>query len=166
MNIIVLDFETFFSDDYTLSKMTTEAYVRDQRFEAMGVGVKTPTYTIFASGADINRQLDTMDWSLPVLCHHAAFDGLILSHHYDIRPAQFLDTYSMAQYVFGPGQSKGLGALAARFGLAPKTMPYDLVRGRHWADLSAPERQLVADGCLQDVTLTHRIFELMMTGDY
>ena len=35
MNLAVLDFETLFGDDYTLSKMSTEAYIRDPRFEAL-----------------------------------------------------------------------------------------------------------------------------------
>jgi len=29
--IVTLDFETFFSQDYSLTKLTTEAYVRDPR---------------------------------------------------------------------------------------------------------------------------------------
>ena len=40
MNIVTLDFESHYSDDYTLSKMTTESYIRDSRFEALGVAVR------------------------------------------------------------------------------------------------------------------------------
>ena len=40
MNILTLDFETYFDDEYTLKKLTTEHYVRDARFEALGCGVK------------------------------------------------------------------------------------------------------------------------------
>ena len=39
MNIVTLDFETYWDADYILSKMTTEAYVRDPRFEVHGVGI-------------------------------------------------------------------------------------------------------------------------------
>jgi hypothetical protein len=39
MQIVTLDFETFYDRDYSLSKMTTEAYVRDPQFEAIGVSV-------------------------------------------------------------------------------------------------------------------------------
>lgn len=38
MNILTLDFETYFDDDYTLRKLTTEAYVRGPRFEVHGCG--------------------------------------------------------------------------------------------------------------------------------
>ena len=40
MDLVTLDFETFYDKDFSLRKMTTEAYVRDPRFEVIGVGVK------------------------------------------------------------------------------------------------------------------------------
>jgi hypothetical protein len=168
MDIITLDFETYFSDDYTLSNMTTEAYIRDPRFEVHGCAFRWPEgWAEWISGDDLPDLFSSSDYSDgAVLCHHTAFDGLILTHHYGVKPGRWLDTYSMAQYLFGPGQSKSLGGLAERFGLAPKTMPYDLVRGRHWASLSILDRQAVAAGCLRDVELTWTIFNRMMTGDY
>ena len=33
MDVITVDFESFYDKDYSLSKMTTEAYVNDKRFE-------------------------------------------------------------------------------------------------------------------------------------
>ncbi len=39
MDIVTIDMETYYDKDYSLSKMTTEAYVRDPRFEVIGVGV-------------------------------------------------------------------------------------------------------------------------------
>ena len=43
MRIITIDFETYYSREYSLSKMTTESYIRDPRFEVIGVG--TVSYT-------------------------------------------------------------------------------------------------------------------------
>ena len=40
MRVITIDFETYYSREYSLSKMTTEAYIRDPRFEVIGVGIK------------------------------------------------------------------------------------------------------------------------------
>ena len=40
MDIVVLDFETYYDREYSLSKITTEEYVRDSRFETIGVGIK------------------------------------------------------------------------------------------------------------------------------
>ena len=40
MNIITIDFETYYASDYSLTKTTTEEYVRDDKFEVIGVAVK------------------------------------------------------------------------------------------------------------------------------
>lgn len=33
MNLIALDFETFYDKDFSLSKLTTEEYIRDDRLK-------------------------------------------------------------------------------------------------------------------------------------
>jgi len=164
VNILTIDFETFFTEDYSLSKQTTESYVRDPRFEAHGVGLREPDGRLLWIA---RPELSDIDWeNSAVLCHHAAFDGLILSHHYGIIPRRWLDTYSMAQFLFGPEQSKSLGALARRFGLADKSVPYDKVKGLHYADMDRETQRELADGCLHDCELTYSIFTKMMSGDY
>jgi len=37
MNLLAIDFETYYAKDYSLSKLTTEEYIRDPRFEVIGV---------------------------------------------------------------------------------------------------------------------------------
>ena len=168
MNIITADWETLFSDDYTLSKQTTESYVRDPRFEAHGLGVRTHEgQLIWIAQPDKRTLVDAFDWdNSAVLCHHANFDGLIFSHHYGITPGRWLCTYSMAQFIFGPEQSKSLGALAKRFDLPEKSVPYDLVKGKHYADMDRETQRALADGCLRDCEITYSLFTRMMSGDY
>ena len=38
--LITVDFETYYDREFSLSKLTTEAYVRDDLFEVIGVAVK------------------------------------------------------------------------------------------------------------------------------
>lgn len=166
MNILCLDFETFFTDDYSLSKQTTESYVRDPRFEAHGVGLRFPNGQLVWC-AQPERLAVAIDWEdTTVLCHHANFDGLILSHHYGVIPDRWLDTYSMAQFLFGAEQSKSLGALASRFGLSPKNVPYDKVKGLHYSEMDKATQRELANGCLHDCELTFSIFSKMMSGQY
>ena len=40
MDLITIDFETYYDQEYSLSKLTTEEYVRDTRFEVIGVAIK------------------------------------------------------------------------------------------------------------------------------
>ena len=106
MDIITLDFETFYGPGYTLSSMTTEDYVRDPRFDTMLVSVKFGKgYTKWFSGTvkqtgDWLRQFDIPNNAL--LCHNMSFDGLILQHHYGIVPKLYLDTRLMGQAIVKP----------------------------------------------------------------
>jgi DNA polymerase len=166
MELICLDFETFYSADYTLSKMTTEAYVRDPRFEALCLGFARPDG---AQGhvpqENLRDFLGAIDWAnTAVVAHHAQFDGLIFSHYFGVRPAYWFDTLSMARQVHGNHLSVSLASLAAHYGLAPKSVPYDLFKGKRWADLDPYTRQLLGDGAAHDCALTMQIFgELMKT---
>ena len=161
MQILTLDFETYFDDDYSLSKMTTESYVRDPRFEAHGVGIREPDGRLLWIA---RPELSDIDWeNSAVLCHHAAFDGLILSHHFGIIPVRWLDTMSMAAYLW-PSKRKSLSEVARRMGLPEKQEPY--MKGVHYADMSHEQQRELADACLQHCELTYSIFTKMMSGDY
>lgn len=169
MNIITLDFETYFNDDYTLSKMTTEQYVRDPRFEALGVGVRWTTFydplyvmNVWFDQSQLVEEFAKVDWSdTAVLCHHAHFDGLILSHHYGIKPAFWLDTLSMARMVLGTHERLGLDKLCQRYGIKGKTIDYSAqtgFKGWHWRDMPQPIRDNLSNGCLDDLGATWRLF--------
>jgi DNA polymerase len=162
MDIITLDFETFFDSDYTLSKLSTEAYVRDSRFAALGCGVRWPDGKLAwygqASLPELREKLALAFVDCACLCHHSNFDGLILSHHFGLRPKYWLDTLSMARQVIGNHLPKGLDALAGHFGLPRKNVPYALFKGRRWDELPPADRSAIAGGCVRDVELTWTIF--------
>ena len=40
MDLITIDFETYYSNELGFKKQTTEEYIRDPRFEVIGVAVK------------------------------------------------------------------------------------------------------------------------------
>lgn len=161
MQIITLDAETYFDDEYTLKKYTTEHYCRSEKFECHGWGVRLPDgQKEWLRGNSWRAFIDDWTWSqTAVLAHHAQFDLFILNHHYGIRPALILDTLSMARQVLGTHVSASLGSLADHYGLAAKNVPYNLFRGKHWHQLSEAEQRMVAEGCLHDCDLTFDIFQ-------
>ena len=81
MKIITLDFETYYDRIFTLSKLTTEEYIRDERFETIGVSVQeddsSASSSTWFSGSPKETQefLEQFDWenSLTV-AHNAMFD--------------------------------------------------------------------------------------------
>jgi len=163
---VCLDFETFYDTKggYTLRKMTTESYVRDPRFEAHGAAIYAPQWIgsrpVWYPGPALPGLFAAFPWGqITLLCHHAHFDGLILAHHYGIKPKLWLDTLPMARLLLGNHLRVGLDALAAHFGLDAKTVPYEAFDGRHWHELPSAVRDQVAAGACHDVELTMDIFK-------
>lgn len=165
MNIVTLDFETYFDADYSVTKMTTEAYVRDPRFEVHGLGIRWPDGSrTWMDAIECRRWLPAFqDQGFAFLCHHAHFDGLILSHHFGIRPRYWLDTLSMARLILGNHLPASLASLAEHFRLPAKNVPYNLFKGKHWHELDEATQQAVAVGCLHDVELTWQLFNMLAT---
>ena len=124
MDLITLDFETYYDRDYSLSKLTTEAYVRDSRFEVVGVGIKfNGEETEWASGTHekIKDYLKSFDWqNAMLLCHNTVFDGAILNWLFDIRPRVYTDTMCIARAVHGVETSASLKAVSEKYGVGVK----------------------------------------------
>ena len=122
MSIITIDFETYYDNDFSLKKMTTEEYINDPRFEVIGVGVKVDDQeSVWYSGEEVLYVLANLDWSdHAVLCHNTLFDGAILAWEYGIKPGMWFDTLSMARAIHGVDAGGSLKALAERYQLGEK----------------------------------------------
>jgi DNA polymerase len=164
MDIVTLDFETYWAQDYTLSKMTTEAYVRDPRFEPIMVGIKVNQAEPFWVPRDsIRMHLDSLELHRrAVLMHHAHFDGLILSHHYGIRPKLFLDTLGMGRALHGANGRLSLEKLAERYAIGVKGKEVHNVKGMRFADFSQQALARYGLYCCMDVELTYKLMLCMI----
>lgn len=144
MDIIGLDWETFYDTDYTLSKMTTEAYVRDKRFEPILVSVKINDGKAFWIFPERFEQFakDELDLANTAFCaHHAHFDGLICSHHFGVKPALWIDTLSMSRVIHGAKAGNSLEKLLIRHGLREKGNYVTFAKGKHRKDFTGAETQ-------------------------
>ena len=169
MEIITIDWETYYSKDYSLTKLTTEEYIRDSRFEAIMLGVRMPDgelRLIEGTYEEIQYKLGAIDWSqYAVLAHKTMFDGAILAWQFGIKPAVWLDTLSMARAMFGI-KGNSLSALAQRYNLDEKGTYVVNMMGKRRADMSDAEFAQYAQYCLKDVELCHQLFTLMSEGWY
>lgn len=161
MKFVVFDAETFYSDDFTLSKMSTEAYIRDKRFEAHGAAIKWQA-DIPARWYD-ERQLRYVlkehDWSDTFLiAWHQQFDGLILTHHYDVHPKMWGCPMSMARMIHGSSQSVSLDNIRKLYNMPLKTTPYNLFKGKHWNEMTPDVQDQVARGCEDEVESVWQLF--------
>ena len=166
MDIVTIDFETYYSDDYSLSKMTTEAYIRDPRFEIIGVGVKVNDYPAdWYSGDNVGRFLKSLIYhDKAILCHNTAFDGAILSWIFNIRPKLWLDTLSMARPLHNIMVGGSLAALASYYKLGEKGNEVTAAKGKRRADFTPQEMQAYGGYCVNDVELTKKLFDVMAKG--
>jgi DNA polymerase len=164
MNIVTIDFETYYDREFSLSKMTTEEYVRDDRFEVIGMGLKL--YGVPAAyfvPKDIPEVLASIDWSTTaVLCHNTMFDGAILSWKYGINPKVWLDTLCMARAIHGVDAGGSLKALAERYKLGVKGNEVVNALGKRFADFDASALASYAAYCCNDVELTYDLFNVLV----
>lgn len=163
MSLVVLDFETFYSKDFSLSKMTTESYIRDPRFEVIGVSVKIDSGGIRWITENIGEELKALHLEdHQVLCHNTAFDGAILSWIYDIHPKFLLDTLSMARPLTGLTVGSSLRALSKLFGLGEKGTEIYNTLGKRKKDFTRSELDAFGVYCRQDVNLTYHLFKKLL----
>lgn len=168
MDIVTIDMETFYDSDFTLSKMTTEAYVRDPQFEVIGVGIKVNDYpTDWFSGTheQIKKFLHGLSYSdKAILCHNTAFDGAILSWHFGIRPKLWLDTLSMARPLHNVSVGGSLAKLATFYGLGPKGDEVVAAKGKRRGDFTPAELDQYGKYCINDVNITKQLFDKLKRG--
>jgi DNA polymerase len=166
-HIVTIDFETRWSKaDYTLSKMTTEEYIRDPRFKAFGAclheyGSDEPPR--WYNGEDLHDALAQYDWTqTAILAHNAQFDVSILEWKYDCHPCFILDTLSMARALRGVEQGNSLATLAQEFDLPPKG---NAVHNTDGLEELTPEIEAeLAEYCAHDVMLCEEIFVRLSAG--
>ena len=164
MDLITIDFETYYDREFSLSKITTEEYIRDPRFEVIGVGVKVNNAeTEWASGSreETKDFLQSFDWGNSIfLAHNTMFDGAIASWLFDVRPRVYADTLCIARAVDGVEVSGSLRALAERYSLGVKGTEVLDALGKRRVDFTPEELSRYGDYCVNDVELTYDLFKV------
>ena len=163
MNLITLDYETFYSKDVGFKKMTTEEYVRHPEFHVIGVSVKINSgEPVWYSGThdQVKDYLTNLtDWSnAALLCHNTLFDGCILAWHFGITPKLYLDTLCMARAIHGVEAGGSLKALAVRYELGVKGTEVDDAIGKRRIDFTPADLAQYGEYCKNDVQLTFDLF--------
>lgn len=167
MRTLVVDFETRWDKkNYTLSKLTTEQYIRDERFKAFGLCVKelgSDEDPVWISHKDIPEFVASVDWaSTAVLAHNAQFDVAILSWRYGAQPALIFDSLSMARALRGVEVGNSLAKLAQEFGLPPKGQAVHSTDGLE--ELTPEIEKELAEYCAHDTFLCEQVFNRLVEG--
>jgi len=164
MKIITIDFETYYDKEFSLSKMTTEEYIRDSQFETIGVGIKVnddEAVWFSDTRGEIRGFLRQYDWAdVIAIAHNAMFDAAILSWIFDIRPYMWVDTLSLARAIDGLEVSGSLKACAERYGLGVKGEEVIHAMGKHRQDFTPDELARYGEYCKNDCDLTWELLNV------
>lgn len=108
-DVIVIDFETFFTTEYSLKKIDTISYVTDPQFEILGMAL-TRSYSGYklewCSGwAETDVEIGALqnEYGLnlegcTIVAHNARFDAAILKWRYGISPKYIVDILGLANH--------------------------------------------------------------------
>ena len=168
MNIIVLDFETAYGGDLGFAKQTTEEYIRDKRFEVIGVSVQVNDgEPVWFSGTHQKTYefLNKYNWKNSIaLAHNAVFDGAILNWQFGITPKGWLDTLSMGRALHGTQVGGSLAVLAQHYGIGVKGEQVKHYINYFRKNFSKEELADYGEYCKNDVTLTWDLYGCMSQG--
>ena len=163
MNYLTLDFETYWSQDHSLSKMNPIIYSTHPETELISLSYKLnneQTYTIWGEDA-ILAWAKTMPWDdLAVIAHNGnGFDHMLLVWRLDAHPKLFCDTLAMAR-PFHADVGGSLKALVKHYGLGVKdATALHQTKGKHLADFTTQEKADMGVYNRMDVDQTWGLFK-------
>lgn len=171
MQIITVDFETYYDADYSLKKVTTEEYIRDPRFEVICVAVKVgdeKTRCFTGDFEQTGRWLEQFDWeNSAVLAQNTMFDGAILHWLFGHKAKLYVDTMLMSYAVDGPYKPASLAALAKRWLQGrEKGDEVENTKGKRRTDFGLDDMLRFKEYCINDVDATYEVFCAMLESGF
>lgn len=165
---LVIDFESYYDTKYSLNKMSTIEYVKDDQFELLGCGFVDSDYPNnpwFVAPSQLKDKLGFIGWELyTVVIKNAKFDILILQEIFGITPPYIIDIEDLSRHL-DSRDKHSLKHLAVKHKLGVKGRTEDF-KGLHWDDMTPEQREALADYCVynkdSDINLERQLFELLL----
>lgn len=160
--IVTVDFETYYSSEYSLTKLTTEEYVRSPHYETIGVAIKiNEEPTVWYPKPQVEEALGAIDWDGAfVIAQNTAFDGAIMRWHHNINPRAWVDIMGMSRALHPHEKSHSLKAQAERAGIGEKGDEVLNAIGKRYADFTPEQLAKYGEYCRNDVELTYKLFTI------
>jgi len=167
-DFVVLDFETYYNKNYSLSGMSYWEYVNDKRFEVLGCGFK------YFNGGEYFIWGDSLDYyfeqtqelfgknleNITVVIQNVSFDALILQEKYNIKPKFMIDLKHLDAH-FDSRRSHRLKDMAKRENLPDKGETIKFI-GLHLGNFTDEQRQAMEEYCGRDCELEFKLFEILL----
>ena len=163
MNVITLDFETYYDTEHSLAHLSAVQYVHSPLFKVWGVGIKmNDKPTEWFGAEECADAIAQIQWAeAAVVCHNTLFDAYILTQYYKVYPKYYYDTAAMARGL-APNESSSLKNTCERMFPNDKTMRKgdELVNAKGIFDLPPDIEEQIAGYCIQDVDLTYALYNV------
>ncbi len=169
MRTIVLDFETYYDNEFSLRKMTPVEYVLDPRFETIGCAVKDGDEpAVWMTPEELDCYLGQLPEKVAVVSHNALFDMSILSWRFNYVPHLMIDTLGMARAWLGHKlKSLSLAKVAEHYGVGLKGDTVHKVAGMGLAAIKASGfYEEYAQYSCNDAELCYTIYQRMLNEGY
>lgn len=165
IEVVVLDFESYFDSKYKMGNggLSTVEYVCDTRFDFLGMACLIPGGLVYYTPKELETLKPTVRrWceKCTVVIHNANFDGLILKEKFGTFPKYCIDTIGLSRY-FEARARHSLEECAKRYELQAKG-ELAFAKGKHWNDLTPPEKILLKNYAKNDVAITDGLFKIML----
>lgn len=172
-DVLCLDFESYYTTDYSLKKMPTINYINDPRFELTGLGVGVTAlgrsdYNFFGEPCldcgnlgDLELMYGEDDLEgCTVLVKHARFDITILQEKFGIIPKFIIDLEDLTRH-YDSRMSHKLKDLAKMHKLKAKGDTSQF-KGFHWAEMTPCQQENLAEYTIIDIELEMELFKIYL----
>lgn len=169
MQLITIDFETYWDNEYSLSKMSFIEYIKDPRFEVISCSIKInngETVEVF-SQEEVGERLRAIDWANSACVAHNGneFDFPLLVWVYDCHPKLFIDTLCMSRPLHQSEVGGSLKALSERYNLQAKNNTVLLnTKGKRFIDFDLAEMRDMAIYNKGDTDNCWELFRIFRKG--
>jgi len=166
VKLIVGDFETYWSQTHSLTKMSPIDYVLHPETEIISLSLKVddgPTQVWFGEAA-IRKRLQAQDWSDVMLVAHnmSAFDAMLFAWRFGINPKVWGCTLAMARPLHSKTCGNSLAKLVEHYKLGVKDNTALLnTKGKHLCDFTNTELLAMAEYNRDDTDQCHGLFQAL-----
>lgn len=177
MQVVTLDYETFYDVGHSLTNMSPIEYVMHPDTEIISVAIKInnePTKVYF--GDEIAPAQEAIDWSSSIVVGHnmSGFDSLIMSYRYGINPKMWACTQAMARPFYTKTSASwvddygnmvtregvSLAKLAAELGLPAKgSLEKTNTKGKRLSQFTAEEIEAMREYNKLDTEICYMLFK-------
>lgn len=164
MRIVVIDFETYWDQTHTVSKMSPIKYCASPKTQVISLGIKVDNYpTDVLFGEDkIRHVCDKLDWSNALVVGHnmSGFDAMLLAWRFGVRPRMWGCTLSMARPLHSKTVGNSLGKLVEHYGIGVKNQAALVqTKGKRLEDFTQEELDAMAEYNRADVEQCRALFD-------